>query len=233
MVAIMGVMLAAIGTLWHTAQQREKEQQLLFVGNQFSRAISAYYQNSPGGINQFPKRLEDLLQDRRQPYTARYLRKIYADPITGTTRWGLIKGADGGIIGVRSLSDAAPLKTANFGRGYESFAKKKHYSEWQFAYSGNIIAPVAPVANAPPVNDIPPPYRVPPPQPLPPGAPPAQRKANLCQSTLGSDAKTCANVAAKFGDAAGATCMASANARNAVCTGGGGTSMPVLAVQYQ
>jgi len=46
-VAIMGVTLAAIGTFWHIAQQRAKEQQLLFIGNQFSRAISFYYQNSP------------------------------------------------------------------------------------------------------------------------------------------------------------------------------------------
>ena len=118
LVAIMGVTLAMIGTFWHTAQQHAREQQLLFIGNQFSSAIYAYYQNPPStgtnpGIKQFPKRLEDLLQDNRQPNTVRYLRKIFADPITGKFQWGLIKGADGGIVGVYSLSKAAPLKTAN------------------------------------------------------------------------------------------------------------------------
>lgn len=259
-VAIMGVTLATIGTFWHTVQQRAKEQQLLFIGNQFSQAINAYYQNTPGGVKQFPKRLEDLLQDKRQPYTARYLRKLFADPITGNTQWGLIKGADGGIMGVRSLSDAAPLKKANFGRGYEQFVGKKRYSDWQFIYTASSTATMlagaaggaagagmrlptrggtpanngAPVSVAPPANNnVPPAYRVPPPPPLPKDATPDQRKANLCQITYSTDAIICANVAAKFGDPAGMTCMASANQRHAICIGTDTGWMPVLAVQYQ
>jgi type II secretory pathway pseudopilin PulG len=136
LVAIMGVTLAAIGTFWHIAQQRAKEQQLLFIGNQFSQAINAYYQNAPAGVHQYPKRLEDLLLDTRQPVTARYLRKIFTDPFTSTTQWGLIKGADGGIVGVHSLSNAAPLKQAGFGKGAETFADKTHLSDWRFIYSG-------------------------------------------------------------------------------------------------
>jgi len=31
----MGVALAALGTMWHTASQREKERDLLFVGDQY------------------------------------------------------------------------------------------------------------------------------------------------------------------------------------------------------
>ena len=125
LVAIMGVMLATIGTFWHTTQQRAKEKQLLFVGNQFSRAITAYYLNSPGGAQQFPKKLEDLVQDKRYPTTTRYLRKIFADPFTASTNWGLIKSADGGIVGVYSLSDIEPIKKDNFGKGNETLAGKK------------------------------------------------------------------------------------------------------------
>jgi type II secretory pathway pseudopilin PulG len=150
LIAIMGVTLAGTGTIWRTTQQRFKENQLLFVGNQFSKAITAYYLNSPGGVHQFPKTLEDLLQDKRYPTPVRYLRKIFPDPITGSTKWGLIKGADGNIVGVYSLSTLAPIKTANFARGNEGFANKKRYSEWQFGSRSLVLAPLA--ANAVPGN---------------------------------------------------------------------------------
>jgi type II secretory pathway pseudopilin PulG len=132
-VAIMGVTLAMIGTFWSTNQKRAKEQQLIFIGNQFSNALYAYYENPPGGATkQYPKRLEDLLQDHRHLFTVRYLRKIFADPMTGKFEWGLIKGADGGIVGVRSLSDAVPLKKYGFGKGNEQLNAKIRYSDWQF-----------------------------------------------------------------------------------------------------
>ena len=35
----MGVALAGTGMVWHTQVRREKERELLFVGNQFRRAI--------------------------------------------------------------------------------------------------------------------------------------------------------------------------------------------------
>lgn len=238
MVAIMGVLLSSFATVWHNVQQREKEQQLLFIGKQFSRAINAYYQNSPGGANQFPKKLEDLLQDRRYPMTRRYLRKIFHDPITGSTEWGLLKGADGGITGVYSLSDIAPLKTANFGNGYGQFEGKKHYSEWQFMYAnagGSMpFAPVAAPASsaAPPQLPPSPAYSAPPPQPPPKDPTPDQRKQFLCQIMRSNDARTCSAMVTKFGSAAGATCIASANARYNACINSDNTGMPPLAVQY-
>lgn len=246
LIAIMGVMLATIGTFWHTTQQRAKEKQLLSIGNQFSRAITAYYQNSPGGAAQFPKKLEDLVQDKRFPTTTRYLRKIFADPFTASTKWGLIKGADGGIRGVYSLSDIVPIKQDNFPKGNEALVGKKHVSEWQFTYRLGSTTSIASVGTAgtagtagtptpaAPVKPIPPAYQVPPPQPLPPDSNVTPRKANQCQLMLVSDATACANVGAKFGDAAGATCMASAKLRNSICMGNdAGTPMPVLDVQYQ
>ena len=240
LIAIMGVMLATIGTFWHTTQQRAKEKQLLSIGNQFSRAITAYYLNSPGGAHQFPRKLEDLVQDKRFPTTTRYLRKVFADPFTATTNWGLIKGADGGITGVYSLSDIVPIKQDNFPKGNEALAGKKHVSEWQFTYRLSATTSVASTGAAgtsipaAPANPIPPAYQVPPLQPLPADSSVTPRKANQCQLMLVSDAASCANVGAKFGDAAGATCMASARLRNTICMGNDpGAPMPVLDVQYQ
>jgi type II secretory pathway pseudopilin PulG len=39
LLAGMGVAMAALGTMWHTASQRDKERDLLFVGDQYRQAI--------------------------------------------------------------------------------------------------------------------------------------------------------------------------------------------------
>jgi len=134
LVALIGVSLAAAGTLWHIAQQREKEKELLFVGDQFRQAIGRYYQRTPGAVKKYPPTLNDLLKDKRYLTTQRYLRKRYVDPMTGTTRWGLVRAPDGGILGVYSLSNATPLKVGNFKGQDAAFTGKRHYSGWTFIY---------------------------------------------------------------------------------------------------
>ena len=227
----MGVTLAGIGTVWRTTQQRFKENQLLFVGKQFSRAITAYYLNSPGGVQQFPKKLEDLILDKRYPTATRYLRKIFADPVTGNNQWGLIKAADGSIVGVHSLSDLAPIKTDNFGKGFEKFAQKKHYSEWQFTYNTVVVTPPAAPATLP--KPVVTPYTVAPPQPLPPSPTPEQTRQHLCDVMHNNDANICSAQATQFGDTVGAACMASANQRYAICTGSDNAPLPSLNVLYK
>lgn len=132
LVVIMGVALAAAGEAWFTAQKREKEQELLFVGNQFRLAIDQYSAQPPGLGRRYPLSLEELLQDPRQPGIRRYLRKIYPDPMTGKAEWGLITGPNGEIFGVHSLSEAEPLKKANFLLAEKGFEGRTKYSEWVF-----------------------------------------------------------------------------------------------------
>lgn len=150
LVAVLGVGLAALGTAWETAARREKEAQLLFVGGQYRRAIQSYYQATPGGTKSYPPRLEDLLLDRRFPHTVRHLRRLYADPITGRTAWGLVKEG-GGIKGVYSLSPRRPLKQARFAADNKAFEGKPRYGDWVFSASvaSSAVKPVntpAPVA---------------------------------------------------------------------------------------
>ena len=133
-IALMGIGLAGTGVVWHSAVQREKERELLFVGDQFRRAIGLYYERSPGGGKQFPQSLEDLLIDKRYPSIQRYLRHIYPDPITGKADWGLVQGPGNGIIGIYSLSEAQPVKRAGFPAVYKDFEYKDHYKEWRFLY---------------------------------------------------------------------------------------------------
>lgn len=134
-IAIAGVVLAATGINWSQAAQREKERELLFVGNQFRQAILLYYEKSPGGVKRYPRTLNDLLKDERQLSTQRYLRKIYLDPITRKADWGIEVAPDGGVMGVHSLSDAAPLKSSNFDYANRAFEGAAKYTDWVFDYS--------------------------------------------------------------------------------------------------
>ncbi|HEX5339005.1 MAG TPA: type II secretion system protein, partial [Gallionella sp.] len=129
-IAVMGVVLASTGEVWYMAAKREKERELLFVGDQFRRAIKQYAMHSQSTSRRYPMSLEDLLKDERYPNTQRYLRKIYIDPITGSSEWGLLKGLNGEIFGVYSLSEDEPVKKRNFSFADASFEDKKKYAEW-------------------------------------------------------------------------------------------------------
>lgn len=133
-VAIAGVLLAAGSEVWAQSRQREKEKELLFVGAQFREAIGLYYQRTPGTVKRYPQKLEELLDDRRYLSLQRYLRKIYADPMTGKNSWGTIDAPGGGIMGVYSLSDKSPIKSANFDSRNEGLTGGSRYSDWRFVY---------------------------------------------------------------------------------------------------
>jgi type II secretory pathway pseudopilin PulG len=133
-VAMMGAALALAGTVWYTVARREKEAELLFVGDQFRMAIKGFYDRSPGTVKRYPKSLQELLQDPRFPTTVRHLRRIYRDPVTGEADWGIVSSPDDGIMGVYSLSPKKPLKTGGFPLAYEGFAGKESYREWQFVH---------------------------------------------------------------------------------------------------
>ena len=145
--AMMSAGLALIGEVWHTSNAREKEAELLHIGNEYRKAIERYYLSAPaGGPRLYPKNLADLVKDPRQPGTVRHLRRLYPDPITGSEEWGLVKSADGGFAGVYSLSEAAPLKTAGFAVRDATFEGKAKYSDWQFAFSPPAAPAAKPVA---------------------------------------------------------------------------------------
>lgn len=132
LVAGMGLALSVVGEIWSTMQKRDREAELLFVGDQFRHAIEQYYRSRPAGIAQLPRSLEDLVRDPRYPGARRYLRKIYADPMTGRTQWGLVRTGNA-ISGVYSLSEDAPLKRAAFGFRDQAFEGSSKYSDWIFA----------------------------------------------------------------------------------------------------
>jgi len=133
-VAALGWGIAALGESWARIAQREKERELLWVGNQFRHAIGLYYHRSPGGAKRYPERLEDLLADARTLTPQRYLRRIYLDPVTGKREWGVVRAPEGGITGVYSLSGASTLKRGGFGKADEKFAAGATYGDWRFVF---------------------------------------------------------------------------------------------------
>jgi type II secretory pathway pseudopilin PulG len=132
---IIGYSLGEAGAMWSDATRREREQELLKVGNKFRTAIGQYYNASPGAVKQYPPNLEALLRDDRFPVPNRYLRKIYTDPITASSNWGTQRSPSGGIMGVCSLSIRTPFKTKQFRPINHTFEGKKMYAQWMFTYS--------------------------------------------------------------------------------------------------
>lgn len=130
LVAALLLMLSA----WSQIRLREKQDQLVWTGDKFREAIGRYYERSPDTDRRLPDRLEDLLEDPRFPGTQRYLRRILRDPMTGRTEWGIVKAPAGGIIGVYSLSNAAPVNSARNTPSGQVFAGAKHYSDVKFVY---------------------------------------------------------------------------------------------------
>lgn len=148
-VVVLGIGLAAAGTVWRTHAQREREQELMFIGHEFQRAIAAYYRAGGGGLSRFPQELEDLLEDKRGPEPKHYLRKLYVDPMTRAQDWTILRTDMLGITGIASSSQAEPLKKDGFAADEESFKDATCYCDWKFVYVPRSVRRRAPSVSAP------------------------------------------------------------------------------------
>ena len=128
-IALVSLALSVAMPTWRTMVQREKEEELIWRGQQYDRAIQLYRKkNAAPGAPSVDKLVE-----------GRFLRKKYKDPITngdfevvGVSQAGSAPGVQqpqrgfGQLVGgVRSKSKARSLRVLN-GRTV--------YSEWQFTY---------------------------------------------------------------------------------------------------
>ena len=143
-IAILLGGLALVGETWETSARREKEAELLFIGNEYRRAIGLYYASTPGAVKRYPSTLEDLIKDPRQPSTRRHMRRLYPDPMTGK-EWVVVKGADGGVAGVQSLRRERRSRLAGFRVRDASFEGAQKYSDWKFIHTPP-AAPAQPAA---------------------------------------------------------------------------------------
>ena len=148
-VALMGIFALAAATPIKFELRREREEELIHRGVQYSRAIRAYYKK----FGRYPTRLEDLDNTNN----LRYLRKHYKDPITGkdfrllhygdpgvtlggSFGGGVIPGANtvGQINGSASASgSSSAFGSSGFGNSQSSFGSSGTGSSGGFSQSSS------------------------------------------------------------------------------------------------
>ncbi len=150
-IAIMGLVVTKSAEVWSTTLVREREQELLFVGEQYRAAIERYYYATPGANKVLPPTLDDLISDNRFPKPLHHLRRLYADPMTNSEKWGLLLRGNR-IEGVHSTSDQTPMKKFGFNTKYTDFASAQSYRGWRFQFrpaATKAVGNPAPSSSAP------------------------------------------------------------------------------------
>jgi type II secretory pathway pseudopilin PulG len=188
--SVMAVLMGAMLPVWSQMAQREKEEELIFRGQQYARAIGLFQRKF---ANTAPPSIDLLVEQR-------FLRKKYKDPITnddfqplfvnqapqtvgspsgslrpgetGTSNRAVMSptpaiqgstgpGAPGGIIGVTSKSKETSIKIYN---------GRTKYNEWSFVYVQTAQRPAGPGTTQTPGQQQPPGQQRPG-QPSPMGSP--------------------------------------------------------------
>lgn len=132
MTFVVGVLLLALARWWQVESQREKERELLWIGAQFRAALASFAAATPAGGSIRPSGLADLVRDDRTVPPGRHLRRVYVDPMTASTDWGIVRAADGTITALHSTSDAKPLNADGSSPRFRAFENTRRYSEWRF-----------------------------------------------------------------------------------------------------
>lgn len=77
--------------------QREKEEEMIFRGEQYARAVGLFYKR----FGRFPAKLEELVEPKNN---IRFLRQLYKNPMSRDSEWRLLRLApDGSILGSMML----------------------------------------------------------------------------------------------------------------------------------
>jgi len=84
-VVILSISMGVLMKSWSYRTKRMKENELLFRGKQYARAIQQYYQTH----RRYPYTLEEL--SRTKP---RMIRQLWKDPMTKNGEWGLVYLSD-------------------------------------------------------------------------------------------------------------------------------------------
>ena len=120
MMAVMGIVAATMVTSIKFDIQRDREEEMIHRGVQYSRAIRAYYKK----FGRYPASIENLENTNQM----RFLRKRYKDPITGNDfrllhfgeiRMGMMGMVGGGTIPgantIGSNGSLVPSSSSTFG----------------------------------------------------------------------------------------------------------------------
>ncbi len=101
MVTILLISLTAALPSIYVAGQREREEELIFRGTEYARAIGLFRRR----FQRFPRSVEELLNTNG----IRFLRRAYPDPMSRTGKWRVIHAdATGALIDSETQASASP-----------------------------------------------------------------------------------------------------------------------------
>jgi type II secretory pathway pseudopilin PulG len=141
MIAVMGIMAATLVTSIKFDIKRDREEEMIHRGVQYSRAIRAYYKK----FGRYPASIENLENTNQM----RFLRKRYKDPLTGKdfkllhfgeAKMGLVGMVGGGIIPGASTIGANGTLTPNSNSGFgnsSSFGNSNSFGQSNTQKSGS------------------------------------------------------------------------------------------------
>jgi len=138
LITIMGIAMATIAPTWRYIVIRDREEELIFRGEQYQMAISLYQKK----FNALPTKLEDLFKQR-------CIRRLFKDPMTGRD-FELIYSAAGGNVRASRLSandqrrlaqrdmpgsSSLPIigvVSTSKDKAIRMWKDKEFYNEWEF-----------------------------------------------------------------------------------------------------
>ncbi len=135
-IVIISIMFLKSFESWEYILKRDKEEELIFRGNQYVFAIENYQRKYPGA---FPQTLKEL-------YKKKFIRKLYKEPFSKDGKWNIVtmsrQGGKSKYLVIpynlwekykgeyRIVGVASPVHK----KGFKIYKKKKYYDEWLFAY---------------------------------------------------------------------------------------------------
>jgi type II secretory pathway pseudopilin PulG len=103
-IAILTILVAAVGPSIATIMKREREDELIFRGRQYARAIALFQRR----YQRFPSTLKEMYDNR-----PRTIRKLWKDPMCRCDDWKLlIAGAGNQLPGTGVPGGRIPARTA-------------------------------------------------------------------------------------------------------------------------
>ena len=152
MIAVMGIMAATLVTSIKFDIKRDREEEMIHRGVQYSRAIRAYYKK----FGRYPATIENLENTNQM----RFLRKRYKDPLTGKdfkllhfgeAKMGLVGMVGGGMIPGASTIGSNGTLTPNSSSGFgnsSAFGSSNSFGQSNTQKSGTDSSQTGTDANA-------------------------------------------------------------------------------------
>jgi len=134
-IVVISIMMLKAFESWEYILSRDKEDELIFRGEQIVNAITIYNRKK----GSFPASLKEL-------YDGKYLRKLYKDPMTDDGNWNIVSlpkkaGKEKYVVipsqlwkSLKGSYRIVGVVSSAHKKGFRVYKEKEYYDEWLFAY---------------------------------------------------------------------------------------------------